>query len=152
MRKLIAILILILTGCGLGVPDHFPSAENQMVFPEDSRNELESFEPTPDEIGRFENELLSYLEDLTKNGTGYEQNVLDEVHPLEYSLGWFKRRYFGRVNAGGEREMFVELVFVRCGGSGEWKTIDYPNEDNYGCWWSVEYDIEKNEIDKVNYP
>ena len=112
---------------------------------------MESFTPSDKEIYEFETSLRLHLEKLTSAGNGFERNVFERMHPLEYSLGWFKRRYFGIID-NGTRKIFVELVFVRCGGSEDWEKIDYPSDANFECWWSVEYDIEKNEIEKIKYP
>ena len=150
MKNLIYILILALWACESRPPNNVPAEKYRKVFATDSRNELETFVPNQAELKNFEKELKRYLEDLTNSGNGFKRNVLDKVHPLEYSLGWFKRRYFGRIE-NENRKIYVELVSVRCGGSGEWKLIDYPTELNTECWWSADYDIDKNKIQKINY-
>ena len=105
-----------------------------------------------DELAAFEAQLLRHLQMLTDKGIGYERMVLDHTHPLEYSLGWFKRRYFGHVDATGDRKILAELVFVRCAGNVEWDVIDYSSEAHPDCWWSVMYDIGTHRIEQVNYP
>lgn len=151
MRNIIFIFILALWSCESGPPNHIPSDEYRKTFNEDARDFLESFTPSNKEINTFEVDLKKHLEELTFSGKGFERNVLDKVQPLEYSLGWFKRRYFGKVDTKGTSKLLVEFVFVRCGGSGEWEEIDYPSDSNSECWWSVEYDIENNKIEKINY-
>ncbi|MBL1281039.1 MAG: hypothetical protein COA33_012235 [Fluviicola sp.] len=152
MRYLATILILTLLSCESKPPDHIPPDKFSKKFETDFRCELQSFLPNDNELDMFEEALKKHLENLTSLGIGFERNVLEKVHPLEYSLGWFKRRYFGRINKNGERKIFTELVPVRCGGSEDWKQIDYPSDSNIACWWSVEYDLTRNEIEKVNYP
>lgn len=152
MRNIIFIFILAFWSCESGPPNHIPSDEFQMTFKEDSRDSLESFTPSKKEINDFEIYLKKHLEELTTSGKGFERNVLDKVHPLEYSLGWFKRRYFGKIDANGNRKLITEFVFVSCGGSEEWKEVDYASDSNSECWWSVEYDLENNIIEKINYP
>lgn len=144
--------VLALCSCQSGPPHHIPSDEFREIFKEDPRNSFQSFIPSREELDKFETSLKKYLEELTASNKGYKRNVLDEVHPLEYSLGWFKRRYFGRIDNKGNRKIFVELVGVRCGGPRKWKQIEFPSQSNFGCWWSVEYDIQKNEIEKLKYP
>lgn len=154
MRGSIAIFILILlfAACESGPPNHIPDDQFRKIFQKDSRNTVPSFTPTDAELLKFEMKLKSHLERLTKSGSGYERKVLEKVHPLEYSLGWFKRRYFGRVESNHKRKLFVEFVFVRCENSDEWQRIDYPSESNQACWWSVIYDLDGNKIEKIDYP
>lgn len=150
MKKVIYILIVTLWACKQGPPKNLPAEEYRKTFATDTRSTFETFVPNQAEIASFEKELKEHLEGLTNSGKGFEHNVLNEVHPLEYSLGWFKRRYFGRIE-NGIRKIVVELVFVRCGAAEEWKQIDYPKESNAECWWSVDYDLDKNEIQKITY-
>lgn len=153
MRNITFIVILLtFWSCESGPPNHIPSDEHRKTFEQDSRIQLKSFTPAQKEINDFEKYLKEHLDDLTSSGKGFERNVLDKVHPLEYSLGWFKRRYFGRFDENNTRKIYTELVFVRCGGSKEWKKVDYPSESNAECWWSVEYNIDNNKIVKINYP
>lgn len=152
MRNRIFVLIMALWSCQSGPPHHIPSKEFRKIFDEDSRNSIQSFIPSKEELEKFELSLKRHLEELTSSNKGFERNVLDKVHPLEYSLGWFKRRYFGRIDEEGNRKIFTELVAVRCGGSGKWEQIEFPSVSNSECWWSVEYDINKNKIEKINYP
>lgn len=145
-------LLLTLLSCESGSPFHIPSDDFCKTFENDSRNEFQSFIPSKDELFKLEIELKRHLEHLTKSDSGLVRNVLNEVHPLEYSLGWFNRRYFGRISTDGERKIFVELVFVRCAGKEKWKRIDYLSELDSICWWSIEYDVAKNKIEIINYP
>lgn len=152
VKNRIFVLVLAFWSCQSGPPHHIPSDEFRKVFREDSRNSIQSFIPSKEELEKFEISLKKYLEELTASNKGFERNVLDKSHPLEYSLGWFKRRYFGRIDEQGNRRIFIELVAVRCGGSEKWEQIDFPTDSNFGCWWSVEYDINKNKIENINYP
>lgn len=138
---------MILCACEPEAPNSLPAEEYRRTYATDSRNELETFVPNQTELNKFEKELKKHLKDLTHLGNGFKRNVLDEVHPLEYSLRWFKRRYFGRIK-NGNRHLYVELVFIRCGGSREWEQIDYPKESNAECWWSVDYDLDKMKFKK----
>lgn len=128
-----------------------PAAEYLIAFEKDPRYQYGSFQPTEKETELFEHALLLDLEKRTESGVGLTRNVLDEIKPLEYSLKWFKRRYFGRIAMNGSRKLYSELVFVRCGGSEEWKMIDYPTETNSDCWWSAEYNLQTDEIEEINY-
>lgn len=138
--------------CNSGPPNHIPSDEYRKTFQEDSRNSIGSFTPSQSELDEFEKSLKKHLEGLTSLGKGFKRNVLEEVHPLEYSLGWFKRRYFGRIDENGNRKIFTEFVFVRCGGSEEWELLDYPSNSNSECWWSAEYDVKDKGIEKITIP
>ncbi len=152
MRYILFFLILTLLSCESGPPNHIPSDKFCKTFENDSRNEFQSFIPSKDELYKMEVNLKRHLEDLTKSDSGLVRNIFNEDHPLEYSLGWFKRRYFGRISNDGERKIFVELVFVRCAGKEKWKHINYLSALDSVCWWSIEYDIAKNKIENLNYP
>lgn len=152
MRPAFLLVILLLVCCRADGPGPVPAKEFRKVFAMDPRYPLRSFQPSGTELAAFEDQLLRHLEMLTAKGIGYERKVLDRTHPLEYSLGWFKRRYFGHVDATGDRKILAELVFVRCAGNVEWDVIDYSSEAHPDCWWSVMYDIGTHRIEQVNYP
>jgi len=73
-------------------------------------------------------------------------NSLDGMVPLQDQLKHYKRRYFGRSSIEGEKVIKIEFVFVRCGGQDEWKKIEYTNDNTKDCWWSVQYNIDRDEI------
>ncbi|OJJ18857.1 hypothetical protein BKI52_25125 [marine bacterium AO1-C] len=149
---IVFVLVLLLAACESGPPNHIPDDEFRKVFHKDARNMGQYFVPTDAELLKFEVEFKSYLESLTKSGKGYKINILEKTHPLEYGLGWFKRRYFGRIENDYKRKLFVEFVAIRCGGSDEWQQIDYPSDSNRACWWNVIYDVDNSKIEKIDYP
>lgn len=149
---MLVFFLMLYSSCNTGPPYHIPPAENRLIFDKNESFEFESFTPTRGETDLFEKALIGQLEGLTKSGKGYERKNLDEIHPLEYTLGWFKRRYFGKIDSLGNRKIYTELVFVRCVDSDKWKQKEYPNIANSTCWWSAEYDLGKDSIVNIDYP
>jgi hypothetical protein len=123
------------------------TAPRQGIIFESHPNEKDpAFKPTNAQIDKAENKLKAYLLEKTKSNETIYENVFSEKIPLEERLKFYNRRYFGRVNIEDEQVILIEFVFVRCGGSEEWKKIEYAREDNKECWWSVQYNIDRDEI------
>jgi|SRR5690554_7431538 len=148
LRQTIYILaILLLTCCnntGVILTQDF------IVLKSDTSDKNIGFKPTTNQIDKAEKKLVDFLESKTKNNETIYINSLDEKVPLQDQLKYYKRRYFGRTSIEGEKIIKIEFVFVRCGGQGEWKKIEYINEETKGCWWSVQYNIDNNQIYDLN--
>jgi hypothetical protein len=104
------------------------------------------FKPTVNQIDEAESKLLNYLETKTKNKETIYINSLDGKVPLQSQLKYYKRRYFGRTTIEGEKIIKIEFVFVRCDGQEEWKKIGYTKDETKGCWWSVLYNIDRDQV------
>jgi hypothetical protein len=153
MKIIISILLFVfLISCEGTERNHLPDKEFIVVYESDSRTNLKSFNPSPEEIETFEKGLMSHLTKKTKNGKGITDPVFEKTEPLENRLKYYKRRYFGRINKSGVKIMFVEFVFIRCGGSEEWKNLEYTNSDNQECWWSTEFNLETKKVKRLRYP
>jgi len=121
-----------------------------VVFENDTRDKEIGFKPTTNQIDKAELKLLDYLETKTNNNQTIYVNSLDNKVPLQQQLKYYKRRYFGVTNSAGEKIIKIEFVFVRCGGQDEWKQIDYTNDKTNGCWWTVQYNINHDQIYNLN--
>ena len=117
-----------------------------IVFERDTRNKDFSFKPTQNQINKADLKLIDYLETKTKNKETIYINSLDEKIPLHDQLKYYKRRYFGRTSITGELIIKFEFVSVRCGGHDEWKKIEYTNDKTKDCWWSIQYNIDQDQI------
>lgn len=146
---LAAIAITLLLACC----NRSETGRNQefIVFERDTRDKDMGFKPTTQQIDQAETKLVEYLETKTRNNQTIYVRSLDENMPLQDRLVYYKRRYFGRISVNGERIIKIEFVFVRCGGQGEWEKIAYTNDETKGCWWSVLYNLDRDQIDDLNH-
>ena len=144
-RHIIYILtILLLTSCN-NLEKKF--TQDFVVFESDTRDKDIGFKPTTAQIEKAELKLLDYLNLKTKaDQTILINSLIDGKVPLQDQLKYYKRRYFGRTSIEGDKIIKIEFVFVRCGGHEEWKKIEYTNDKTKGCWWSVQYNIEHDQI------
>jgi hypothetical protein len=117
-----------------------------IVYKSDTRTKDIGFKPTTNQINKANTKLLNYLDTKSKNNQTVFKNSLEGKVPLQNQLKYYKRRYFGQINIGGEQIIKIEFVFVRCGGQDEWKKIEYTNVQTKDCWWSVIYNIDKDQI------
>jgi hypothetical protein len=148
LRQTIYILtILFLTSCNDSERKH---TQDFVVFESDTRDKDIGFKPTTSQIDEAEQKLLDYLEMKTKTNQTIFVNSLDGKVPLQDQLKYYKRRYFGRTSIEGDHIIKIEFVLVRCGGQDEWKKIGYTNEEIKGCWWSVQYNMDTNQIYDLN--
>lgn len=122
-----------------------------VVFENDTRNVYMGFKPSCEQIEKADMKFLEYLESRTKNNSTVLINSIDGMVPLQEQLKYYKRRYFGLINNGGERVIKVEFVFARCGGNDEWKKLEYTNIGTKECWWSVLYNIGQDRITDLNF-
>lgn len=144
LRQTIYIMtVLLLAGCNRTEKTHTPDF---IVFESNTRDKEHGFKPTKAQIDKADSKLLDYLEAKTKNNQTIYVNHLDEKIPLQNQLKYFKRRYFGQTNTAGEQIIKTEFVFVRCGGQEEWKRVEYTAEKTKDCWWSVQYNIDHDQI------
>jgi hypothetical protein len=117
-----------------------------IVFDRDTRDKDIGFKPTTSQIDVAEQKLLHYLETKTKTNQTIYINSFDGKVPLQEQLKYYKRRYFGRTSIEGEKIIKIEFVFVRCGGRDEWKKMDYTNDNTKDCCWSVQYNVDHEQI------
>ena len=117
-----------------------------VVYERNTRKEEIGFKPRTTQIDSAELRLLEYLDSKAKVDQTVFVNSLGVKVPLQDQLKYYKRRYFGGINNNGERILLIEFVFVRCGEQNEWKKINYTNDQTKGCWWSVKYSSDRNEI------
>jgi hypothetical protein len=144
LKQTIFILtILFLTCCNNTQRRYF---QDFVVFESDTRAKDIGFKPTTIQIDKAESKLLDYLETKTKTNQTIYINSLDGKVPLQNQLKYYKRRYFGRTSIEGEKIIKIEFVFVRCGGHDDWKKIEYTNNKTKDCWWSVQYNIDHDQI------
>ncbi|PBQ33236.1 hypothetical protein CNR22_16130 [Sphingobacteriaceae bacterium] len=102
--------------------------------------------PSTRQIEKAEQRLLEYLDAKTADNQKIYTTSLDKKVPLQDQLKWYKRRYFGRTSIEGDKIIKIEFVAVRCGGHDEWKKVEFTNDDTKDCWWSVQYDIDNDQI------
>jgi len=136
------VIILFLTCCS----NKGKSRSDFIVFESNIPGKGGGFKPTTNQIDKAESKLLSYLGAKTKNKETIYINSLDGKVPLQDQLKYYKRRYFGNTSIEGEQIIKIEFVFVRCGGREEWKKIDYTKDETKDCWWSVLYNIDRNQV------
>lgn len=147
LRQLFYILTI-----GLFISCSNPTTESLefIAFADDPREKDICFKPTSGQIERAEKKLVDYLNSKTENNQTIFVYRLDEKIPLQDYLHYYKRRYFGRTNIEGIKIIKIEFVFVRCGGREEWKQIEYTTNDTRECWWSVQYDLDNDQIFDLN--
>jgi len=143
-RYLLGLLIILhLTACDYA---NRRFIQDSIVFERDTRLPNIGFKPTPEEIQKAESAFFDFLDAKTSNNETIYETHLDEQVPLQEMLRYYKRRYFGLMSVIGEKVIKIEFVFVRCSGQGEWKNIEYTNEQTKDCWWSVQYSIDSEQI------
>lgn len=76
-----------------------------------------------------------------------QEFIVFERDTREKDMGF--KPTFGRISVNGEHIIKIEFVFVRCGGQGEWEKIAYTNDETKGCWWSVLYNLDRDQIDDL---
>ncbi len=133
-------------GLFLSCSDSKTDRPDSVTFDNDPREKDISFRPTTGQIEKAEQKLLEYLNAKTSDNQTIFVNSLDIKVPLQDQLKYYKRRYFARTSIEGDKIMKIEFVFVRCGGTDEWRKIEYTNDDTKDCWWSVQYDIDHDQI------
>lgn len=143
LRQTIFILTI---GLLISCADSKTSRPDSVTFDNDPREKDISFKPTTVQIEKAEQRLLEYLDAKTANNQTIYTTNLDKKVPLQEQLKWYKRRYFGRTSIEGDKILKIEFVAVRCGGHDEWKKVEYANETTKDCWWSVQYDIDNDQI------
>lgn len=148
MKRLSYIILTLFTivSCDSSPRQISDSGREGFVFKSAPNEKDISFIPTDSQIDRAENKLAEYLMKKTKNHETIYENVFNEKIPLEDRLKYYKRRYFGRINIENEKVIKIEFVFVRCAGNEEWKKIEYTTEKNKECWWTVQYNINSDDI------
>ncbi len=148
MLKYIYIILILVTvlSCDSDSRQFFDDGYEGYVFESDPNEKDISYVPSNAQINKAENKLREYLENRTKNNETIFENILNEKVPLEQRLKYYKRRYFGRINIENEKIIKIEFVFVRCGGHEDWKKIEYTAGQNKGCWWSVQYNVNSDDI------
>lgn len=144
LRQTVYILTILFLTCCKNTERTF--TQDFVVFESDTRDKDVGFKLTTDQIDKAESKLLDYLEAETKSNQTIYVNSLDGKVSLQDQLKYYKRRYFGRTNIEGEKNIKIEFVFVRCGGQDEWKQIEYANDKTRDCWWSVQYSIDHDQI------
>lgn len=139
-------LYIFTIGLLLSCNDSTTSRLDTIIFDNDPKEKDISFTPTIVQIEKAETKLLEYLAAKTvDNQTIYVTNFEEKI-PLQNELKYYKRRYFGRTSIEGDKIIKIEFVFVRCGGHDDWKKVGYANETTKECWWSVQYDIDNDQI------
>ena len=144
LKQTIYILAILLLICCNNSARRF--TQDFIVFESDTRDKDIGFKPTTSQIDEAEKKLHEYLKAKTKTNETIFINSLDGKVPLQNQLKYYKRRYFGRTSIEGEQIIKIEFVFVRCGGQDEWKKVDYTNDNTKECWWSVQYNVDQDQI------
>lgn len=143
LRQTLYILIIrLLIGC----TDSKTSRPDSVTFDNDPREKDICFIPTSSQIEKAETRLKEYLSTKSEENQTIYVAELDKKIPLQDELKFYKRRYFGRTSIEGDKIIKIEFVFVHCGGHDDWKKVEYANETTKDCWWSVQYDIDNDQI------
>ena len=139
-------LYILTIGLFLSCSDLKTGRPDSVTFDTDPREKDISFTPTNGQIENAEDKLINYLTSKTAENQTIFITKLGEKIPLQDELKYYKRRYFGRTSIEGDKIIKIEFVAVRCGGHDEWKKVEYANEITKDCWWSVQYDIDNDQI------
>jgi hypothetical protein len=143
LRQTLSILILALF---LSCTDSKTRPQDFVIFESDPKEKDIPFTPTTGQIEKAETKLVEYLKARTAADQTVYVNQPGQKIPLQNELKYYNRRYFGRTSIEGDRIIKIEFVFVRCGGDDDWKKVEYVNETTKECWWSVQYDIDNDQI------
>jgi hypothetical protein len=144
MRK--QLFILLILALSMSCSNSKTSRPDYIIFDADPLEKDLAFRPSVEQIDQAEAKLMEYLEEKTKDNQTIYISALDGDEPLQDQLKHYKRRYFGRTSIEGDKIIKIQFVFVRCAGGDDWKKPEYANEQTKDCGFSVQYNIDNEQI------
>jgi len=150
---ILLVILLVITAC-----KHTAVAQKEIqsdkhitiIYPKHPFETGKPFMPDSDQVQLIEKLVEVNLNGILATDGDTSSHALDNKKNIKDNIDQYHRRYFGWVNAVGEKIMLVEFIHpIGAGNNDSWKSANWSMDGGAYLFWSVEYNLNKHSFDKL---